>query len=418
MAEIAPFRAVHYNTDRFGSEVGRFVAPPYDVIDRALERRLKNDRLNITHLTLGDEGDGYRTAAKRLERWLNDGVLVRDADECVYIYEQTFQGRDGKVRVRSGIVALVKLEEFSKGVVMPHENTIPKHKADRMALMKALRGNVEQVFMLYDDADETVEELIRHVSKSDEILRFIDPDGVHHRIVRVSDRDVVTRIAEVLESRRLLIADGHHRYETALEYRDMVREKEGCSDGPHDHVLATLVSFRNPGLVIYPAHRLVREVSEEALSSLEMRLEKGFRLERYPSPEEVLEALDGAPDTAFGVWSPATGLQAVALPRKEDGKAGALEGLSVFVLQEKVLKGVLGFTKEMLDKKVNIEYVKELDDAKALLSSGECRLCFFVKAPTAGQVMAVAEEGRKMPHKSTYFFPKIWSGTVLHLFRE
>jgi uncharacterized protein (DUF1015 family) len=418
LAKISPFNAVHYNNLRFGNEVSRFVAPPYDVIDRGLEKRLKEDRLNIAHLTLGNEGDKYATAAKRLRRWLNDGVLVRDAGRSFYLYEQTFQDTDGVVRVRTGIVATVRLEEPASGVILPHENTIPKHKADRMALKSALGGDSEQIFMLYDDPTGEVEGTIDSCRKSAEILRFIDACGVHHRIVRIADDETVAKIIRVLEPQRMLIADGHHRYETALEFRDNARKANSSEgDGPADFVLATLVSFRNPGLVINPTHRMVKHIDNGMLKTLRSRLSEGFSLRDFDSAEELLAALGDAPSTAFGVWCPDAGIIALA-DQKLDDLPGPLGGLSVFVLQEKVIKAMLGFTTEMLDKKVNIDYVKELETARSKLTSHEHALCFLVKAPTVEQVMDVAKEGLKMPHKSTYFYPKIWSGTLLYLFGE
>ena len=140
MATVIPFKAAHYNLDRYGRDVTRFAAPPYDVIDRAMERKLKEDRLNIAHITLGDEDDAYQVAARRLQRWLEDVVLVCESDECFFVYEQTFTSPEGSQRIRSGIIGLVMLEDFSKGTVMPHEKTIPKHKADRLELMRAVSG--------------------------------------------------------------------------------------------------------------------------------------------------------------------------------------------------------------------------------------------------------------------------------------
>ena len=184
MAKVIPFQAVRYNTERFGKDLARFVAPPYDVIDGVMERRLKEDRLNITHITLGDENDKYTIAARRLKTWFDDGVLVKDPDSCFYIYEQTFSTPGGEPRVRSGIVAAVKLEDFSRGIIMPHEKIIPKHKADRMLHMCAMSGNTEQIFLLYDDPTEGVEAILSGDRKREEVLRFVDPEGVHHRIVQ------------------------------------------------------------------------------------------------------------------------------------------------------------------------------------------------------------------------------------------
>ncbi|MEW5748499.1 MAG: DUF1015 domain-containing protein [Candidatus Thermoplasmatota archaeon] len=415
MAKVVPFKAVRYNTSRFGQDVTRFVAPPYDVIDGPAEKALKEDRLNITHVTLGDEGDSYATAAKRLRTWLDDGVLVADGDDAFYLYEQTFESPDGAPVVRTGIIGLVRLEDFSKGVVLPHERTIPKHKADRLALMQAVRGQAEQVFMLYDDPSGDLERLILELRKRGEELRFVDPEGVHHRILKVGERAHVERISSLLAPLRLLIADGHHRYETALRYRD-TRRAEERPDGemPYDFIMATLISFRNPGLVIYPTHRLVRGLDGAALGGLRAKLGEAFDLADQEGPEGVADALAQARPDAVGAWAPGSGLAVLATPREE--AADPLGRLSVQVLQERVLKGMLGYTQEMLDGKVGIEYVKGTDASLAAMASGEHQACFFVKPPTPAQVMEVASSGEKMPQKSTYFFPKIWSGTLLHLF--
>ncbi|UCE90949.1 MAG: DUF1015 domain-containing protein [Methanobacteriota archaeon] len=418
MVRVIPFNAVYYNNLRFGNDVGRFVAPPYDVVENRLEKKLKEDRLNITHLTLGDEDDGYGTVAKRLRRWLNDGVLVRDPEKSMYLYEQTFQGDDGVVRVRTGIVAAVRLEDAANGKILPHENIIPSHKEDRLALMSALRGDSEQIFMLYDDQTGEVERTIDECRKTEEVLRFIDSSGVHHRIVRIGESDTISRIQGFLEKQTALIADGHHRYETAIEYRNRSAKGHADEDGrPHDYILATLVSFVNPGLVINPAHRLVREVGPGELSALRDRLPLEFRIADFGSAGELEAALRDAPETAFGIWCPSLELIALAEPKEITGD-GPLDALSVYVLQERVLKGMLGFTTEQLDKKVNIDYVVDFPSAWRTVESGEQAMCLFVKPPTVAQVMAVAKAGLKMPHKSTHFYPKIWSGTVLYLFDE
>jgi len=416
LAKVVPFKAVHYNTSRFGHDVTRFVAPPYDVIDRPVEKALKDDRLNIAHITLGDQGDSYSTAAKRLRTWFDDEVLVRDDGEAFYLYEQTFKGPDGAPVVRTGVVGLVRLEEFSSGVILPHERTIPKHKADRFELMKAVGGYTEQVFMLYDDPSGDVERLLQELRRREELLRFVDTDGVHHRIVRVGEAPMVERISSLLGPLRLLIADGHHRYETALKYRTMRREAEGGEDGerPYDFIMATLVGFGNPGLVILPTHRLVRGLGDDSLLRLRDRLSGEFDLTDLAGPAELVDALGRARSDAFGVWVPGRGVATLAVAKRtpED----PLDGLSVQVLQERVLKGMLDYTQDMLDGKVGIEYVKGTEASIAAMATGEHQACFFVRAPSADQVMDVASSGDKMPQKSTYFFPKIWSGTLLYLF--
>ncbi len=418
MAKVLPFEGIHYNTARFGHDLTRFVAPPYDVIDQVAERRLKEDRLNIAHISLGDQGDGYCVASRRLKTWLDDKVLVRDQGPGFYIYEQTFAGPDGLPRTRSGIVGLVRLEEFSKRIVMPHEKTIPKHKEDRLALMKATRGDIEQIFMLYDDASGEIEDILRTSKVRDEESRFIDPDGVQHRIIRISDAYLVDKISKLFDPARLLIADGHHRYETALEYRDMMRSREGAGVGekPYDYIMATLVSFRNPGLVVYPTHRLVSGVDEGLIDMLPGRLEEEFELKEFDRPETLAQAVEDSKREAFGVWVPRTGRHIFAVRKKHGPSENPMEDLPVYVVQERVLKRILGYTSDMLDRKIDIEYVKGTDATRAAMASGAYQACFFVRPPSVEQVMAIAQTGQKMPHKSTYFYPKIWSGTMLNLF--
>lgn len=418
MAKVVPFEAVRYNTSRFGRDVTRFVAPPYDVISPPMERKLKEDRLNITHITLGNQEDGYCVAARRLRTWLDDKVLVKDQGRSFYIYEQTFAGPDGLPRVRSGIIGLVKLEEFSKGVVMPHEKTIPKHKADRMALMKATRGDTEQIFLLYDDASGEIEDILRTSKVREEELRFIDPDGVQHRVIRINDAYLVDKISKLFDPAKLLIADGHHRYETALEYRDEMRRKDDPGDEPRafEYIMATLVSSRNTGLVVFPTHRLVSGVDQQLLEGLPGKLEEEFELKLLDKPETLAQAVEDSKREAFGLWIPVSDKYMLATRKMHGPSQNPMEDLPVYIVQERVLKRLLGYTSEMLDKKINMEYVKGTDATKAAMATGEYQACFFVKPPTIQQVMAIAESGQKMPHKSTYFYPKIWSGTLLSLF--
>ncbi|MEM2890917.1 MAG: DUF1015 domain-containing protein [Thermoplasmata archaeon] len=417
MAHVVPFEAVRYNTSRFGRDLTRFVAPPYDVIDPSLEKALKQDRLNITYITLGDRGDGYALAAQRLRTWLCDKVLVRDEGKCFYMYEQTFAGPDGRPRVRWGLVGLIRLEDFESGVIMPHERTIPKHRADRLALLRAVKGNMEQVFMLYSDPSGEIDSLLREARTREEELRFVDHDGVGHRIVRLAEPSTVQHITDRFTDIPLLIADGHHRYETALEYRDMMRSLEGKSgEKPYDFILGTMVSSANPGLIVFPTHRLVRAVDERLLADLPRRLEEEFVLSSFETPDELASAVETAEGAAFGVWVPSSNTMLLATRKHKTLAGNPMEDLPVYIVQEMVLKRLLGYTDQMLDSKVNIEYVKGTGPAKDAMSTDQYQACFFLKPPTVAQVMAVARTGQKLPHKSTYFYPKIWSGALMYLF--
>jgi uncharacterized protein (DUF1015 family) len=416
LAKVFPLEAHGYNTDRFGKDITRFVSPPYDVIDGPMERRLKQDRLNITHVTLGDEGDSYVIAARRLRRWLEDGVVVKEGGGSFYIYEQTFSSPTGMPMVRSGVIGLLRLEELSDGVVIPHEKTIPKHKADRLLLKHAVGGDTEQIFLLYDDPSKEIEALLAGSRKQEEMLRFVDHEGVHHRIVKM-DPSMSERVTRLFDPVKILIADGHHRYETALEYRRRMRAKDGSEEGsmPYDFVLATFVSFRNPGLVVFPTHRLVQGVDEDLLRRLPKALEEEFEVRALPGADELSEAVEKSPVKAFGVWIPSSKTYLYVTPKDKGASEEPMDDLPVYMVQERVLKRLLGFTSEMLDTKVNIDYVKGTGPTKYVMASGEYQACFFVKPPSVHRVMTIAETGKLMPHKSTYFFPKIWSGTLLYL---
>jgi len=222
-----------------------------------------------------------------------------------------------------------------------------------------------------------------------------------------------------LEPAKLLIADGHHRYETGLDFRNKMRAKDGSKEStmPYDYILATLVSFRNPGLVIYPTHRLIQRVDERLLSQLPATLAEEFDLKEMPGPDELATAVEKSQVKAFGVWIASSKRFLFATPRAKETSGNPMDDLPVYIVQERVLKKLLGYTSEMLDTKVNIEYVKGTGPTKDAMETGDYQACFFVRPPTVQQVMAIAETGQLMPHKSTYFFPKIWSGAVLYMFR-
>jgi uncharacterized protein (DUF1015 family) len=180
--------------------------------------------------------------------------------------------------------------------------------------------------------------------------------------------------------------------------------------------MATLVGFKNPGLLVYPTHRLVTGVKEELIAGLPRLLEAEFELKEFDKPDTLAQAVGDSKREAFGLWIPKTNTCLLATRRKHGPSENPMDDLPVYIVQEKVLKKLLGYTAEMLDKKINIEYVKGTDQTKSTMKTGEYQACFFVKPPTVQQVMAIAQAGQKMPHKSTYFYPKIWSGTLLHLF--
>ncbi|MGB9846801.1 MAG: DUF1015 domain-containing protein, partial [Desulfotomaculales bacterium] len=289
MATIAPLRGLRYS--KTAGTLADLVAPPYDVIDNsAQERYYRRHPYNIirleygkTHPTDGEKDNRYTRAAADFLTWQKEGILVREAAPALYLYEHRF-AFCGEQKVRRGFICAVRLEPYEKGVVLPHEETLPKHKADRLALMRACAANFSPIFGLYADEEKTVEELFRSSNNRPPEASFSDENGHSHKLWVVTDPLVTEQVRKAMAGRRIYIADGHHRYETALAYRNERRAEESANgrERPYDYVMMTLFNLYDPGLVILPTHRLVRNVPELDLEILLSRLKENFQVEGFP----------------------------------------------------------------------------------------------------------------------------------------
>ncbi|MGB9826248.1 MAG: DUF1015 domain-containing protein, partial [Desulfofundulus sp.] len=289
MAEIKPFRGLRY-ADGVGP-LADLVTPPYDVIDaKAQDDYYQRHPYNIIRLEYGkvypgdDESNNrYTRAAADFNAWREKGVLVPEKSPALYLYEQEFSV-GGKRLVRSGMTCAVKLEPYEKGVVLPHEETLPRHKADRLALMRACRANFSPIFGLYADAEMTVDNLLRSQAGRSPDLEFTGENGHGHRLWVVTDPGVIKQVQQAMADRRIFIADGHHRYETALAYSRERRQEEGnpAEPGPYDYVMMTLVNLYDPGLVVLPTHRLVRNVEGLVVDEFLDKIREHFEIEVFP----------------------------------------------------------------------------------------------------------------------------------------
>ena len=427
MAEVTPFRGIRYHES---IALDAVVAPPYDVIPAAQAAALRaRSPHNAVHLDLpvapGEAaGDAaYAAAAAAFEGWRAGGALVRDATPTLYLVDQTYRGPDGRQRTRRGFIARLRLADFAERVVLPHERTHAGAKVDRLRLYRAAHADLSQIFLLAPDDDGKVEDALAAAAgaPAGAAREARDGDGNLHRIVPLSGPEV-ERVVALLRERPLYIADGHHRYETALAYRD---ERRAAGDHSADTLMVYLCGMSDPGLTVFPTHRLVRNVVVPPLAELRERLQPLFEV--MGTPVRGLEAcrgvLDGLgeqadPGRVFGLYLPHEDVCLIVKSRAPEARrrlvAGGFSpeaaGLSVTVLHELVLHEALGMDAGQAER--HIDYATSVPDALAALAGGRYALGAFLNATLVSQVRALADRGETMPQKSTYFYPKLLTGLV------
>jgi uncharacterized protein (DUF1015 family) len=423
VATFLPFRALRYSpTHR--KRLGDLIAPPYDVISDDLRRRLTaRDPHNIVHLDLpAAEGDAGppEASARRLAAWTAAGVLQRDERPAFYLCEQRYHDGEGATRVRRGLFGRLQLETFESGIVIPHERTLEAPRRDREALLAATRVHLSPVFLLHPDpAGRIAGELERH-SEAALFDSARDDDDVLVRLAPIAAGVVVARLQAELKPHWTLIADGHHRYESSLAYRDR-RRRNGRRDA--EHTLAFLCSLEDAGLTVFPIHRLVHSLSGFEPSAFRSRLGELFRLKPFDGPDALLRALRSRRGRSgvFGVtlrderqcWL-AEWIDGAGMDRPGLGElAPPLRRLDVILLHRLVLEAVLGITLEAQARQAHLRYVK---DASALFESvadGAAQIGILLNPTPIEQVVEVTRQKLRLPQKTTYFYPKVPSGLLL-----
>jgi uncharacterized protein (DUF1015 family) len=415
---LRPLRALRYDQGRV--RLDDVVVPPYDVIPPAdRDRYAETSEYSAVHLVLPDSPS---RAGRLLYEWREDGILLRDEQPTVWWHVQDYVGPDGAEGSRSGFLSAVRLSDYSEGRVRPHEQTHAAAKAGRMDLMRATSTNLSPIFGLYDDPSSAAPEaLLAHVS-GDPAMEVRDRDGTAHRFWPVTDAGAIAAVQEAMAGQSILIADGHHRYETALAYRAERRVRDGDPGGdqPYDFMLMHLVNFEGGGLEIYPTHRVVigrREVTDEVLHAFDVTA-----LEGPPSRVEQALHLVPAETVAFAVWRGADRPSLLCKLRDRGavgmammGTPAPLRSIDSAVLEAVVLAPLLGLLDPaQFATTESIQYVRELGAATALVDQGEASAAFLLRPPAVEQVRAVASAGAVMPQKSTYFFPKLFCGFLFN----
>ena len=424
MAEIKPFKGMRYNTFLAG-KIGELCCPPYDIISE--EERLgyiAENEYNVIRLELPKEGeDVYKTAGEVLDMWRNTGVLVHEIKPAVYIYEEEFNAYNKRSSVK-GIIVRVKVEEFSKGVILPHEFTLSKAKADRFNLMKATNCNFSQIYALYMDEEHTTLKTIDRLSDRKPDQKFTDSDHVTHKLWIITDEKVIEKLVNDFADRKLYIADGHHRYETALNYRNYCRENGISKEGdPQDYQMMYLVDMQHPGLVVFPTHRMVRDLESFDKDEVLKGCEEYFDITKFTSVGNINSELAKQykqGKKAFGFYC-GTGEWYLLVLKDIEVMAKVLPDLSeasqqldVSVLHSLILEKTMGIDKENMANQINLTYTKFFEEAIMKVDKGEFQCSFILNPTRVTEIRDVAAAGEKMPQKSTYFYPKMITGMVMN----
>jgi uncharacterized protein (DUF1015 family) len=418
MAKISPLRAVHYDPQRVG-DIGRVVSPPYDVIDPAQRAELKSrSEYNVVEVDLPQGDDPYAAAAEAFARWQDEGVLVRDEEPALWAVAQDYTGPDGKPYTRQGFFARVRVEDYGPGKVRPHERTHPGPKEDRLRLTRATKANMSPIFALYDDPEIAAWRALEPHLAGEPFADVTDPDGTRHRVWRVADAGAIEAVQAALDPAELLIADGHHRYETARVYAEEIG-----GEGAHRYVLACLVALQDPGLTIFPTHRLITDLDEARRKDLFEAVHRDWEISE--TSEAELEPAGESVPVEIG-YLDAHHRRPARLRLKDQATAdAALPGmpqayreLDTAVLEALILKGALGMSEDDISHLHGLDYSRTTEEAKAKILSGEVKAGFFMGAVPVSRVQAIAAAGEVMPPKSTFFYPKVLTGLLFNKLDE
>lgn len=434
MARILPFRGLRYHESQ---DLSAVTTPPYDIISPseqdAYYARSEN---SVIRLELGKEypddtpdNNRYTRSAQTLAEWIDNQVLCFEEKPAVYLYEEIFSLPDGTVKSFKGFITLVELEEFSKKIVLPHEETLSKAKTDRFNLMDATHANFSQIYCLYMDPEKTLTNKIAEISSRAADISFTTDDGIRHSLWVTTDPQTIEAVQEGFADKQLFIADGHHRYETALNFRNKMREENpGYSqDDLFNYVMMMLVEMDDPGLVVLPTHRMVKNLEHFDEDAVIRALDGVFRAEKIAvcksAAKEMETALDAKKvEKVFAFYTGKdyfyllTLADADAMKRRISGKSDAWLGLDVSVLHTLILGEVFGIDMENMANQKNLVYTRYADEAVSGVASGEYQCSFLLNATKVREIKDVSLANEKMPQKSTYFYPKLITGLVMNRF--
>jgi uncharacterized protein (DUF1015 family) len=438
MAQIKPFNGILYNPLKI-KDIADVVTPPYDVISEK-EQRNFHDRhpQNIIRLILGEttgkdseKNNPHTRAAGYYNDWLSQKILVQDLSPAFYLSAVEFT-INNKTITRYGLIALVCLEPFEKGVVLPHEKTFSKVKSERLELMKKCHTNFSSIFSLYNDEGDILKMLKDSVQLKTPDIDLTDDKNHVHKLWRITDTDIHQHVQNSMKQSRLFIADGHHRYETALNYRDWIasNDPDFSEQHPANYIMMYLCSMEDPGMIILPAHRILKNIPDTDIEMFIQNAEEFFDVSNIAFTEqdqqnglnELISSLEtNASKNTIGVFLKNRSLfylltlKSDAMSKKfGDTLPDALKSLDVTVLTQLIFMEILGFSKERLDDKQSIAYSSDAQAAVSMVGPDKYDMAFILNSTRIEQVKKVAGEGLIMPRKSTYFYPKVLTGQIIN----
>ncbi|OHB40197.1 MAG: hypothetical protein A2Y11_01235 [Planctomycetes bacterium GWC2_39_26] len=432
MAVIKPFRGLRYNQDII-KDISSVVTPPYDVISpQDQERYYQIHPNNIVRLDLGKDIPGddektnkYTRAAEFLNKWEKTGILKQEDSPAIYIYDQEFLS-DNKRIVRRGFIALVKLEPFDKGHIYPHEQTLSGPKADRLKLTQSCQANLSSIFALFPDEDNAIDNYLSTMASTKPEVDFSDDTDVKNKLWVIKERQTIDRLITLMKEKPLFIADGHHRYETSLAYREQMRKENGRLSGdlPLDYVMMVCVSMNNPGLKILPAHRVL-QIKEYNFNHVLKLLKESFKVELMGKGCLVNDFMSSlyaeAKGHTFGMYvGHEDAYYKLHLTNEKlldtifANDHPEWKHLDTGILHGMIINKILGINSMDVTLKNYVKYVKEESEAVSLVRSGHYQLAFFLKPTLIEQVREIAMSRKVMPPKSTYFYPKLITGIVIN----
>ncbi len=438
MAKILPFRGIVYNREKAGG-LENIVCPPYDIITHEEQQSLyRKSPYNVVRLEFGlespadtEDDNRYTRARAFFEEWLESGILVEKPTPGLYVYEIKY-ALTGEMKRLRGFICLVRLEEYDSGVVRPHETTLSGPKTDRLKLLRACRAGFSQIFSLYSDPMGKVSGMLSSVLSNPEI-EVKNSDGVVHRLWTVTDQAVIEAVAKEMADKPFFIADGHHRYDTALNYRNERRSLAGSFTGeePYNYTAMFLAGLEDPGLTILPAHRVLFNLNDFDPKGFVQKLSHYFDIERIDfdgksEPKDrrtMIDTMANRADRAhiFGMRLKGENSYYLITLRDEtvmDGlipdKSPAYRKLDVSILHHLIIDRLLGIKIETHKLGLNIEYIKDADVAVEKIQDGGAQVVFFMNPTKVSDVKDVAMAGERMPQKATYFYPKLLTGMVIN----
>ncbi len=407
---VKSFKGITYNPEKV--KIENVVTPPYDVISKEQQEEFyKKDEYNIIRLILGkdspednEKNNRYIRARKTFEKWIAEKILIQDSKDNIYYLEEEFVF-NGKKIVRQGFIGILKLEEFKKGNIVPHERTLKGPKKDRFQLIKECRVNFSQIFGIFSDKELKINNILINNTENLEPFFNFSFDNINYKFYKISDDNAIREITEIMKNKKVFIADGHHRYETALMYRDYMRKKINAKDDEEylfDYIMMYFCPMEEDGLLVLPTHRLIKNVNVN--EDFYKKVEKYFTIKKT--------SFKNIHNIEFGSFIFYNGKDYYLFTLKEEYKCD--DKLDVEILEDLIFKKCLSITDEDISNKTKIDFIKDEKEGIELVKDGKFSGIFILHPPDIEKIRHISQTRGVLPQKSTYFYPKLLTGLVIY----